>query len=693
MAKQTMQRVDDDEIENVGIMSGFMDDIEDLMEEIEKEGQIEQGEDADMARILGRQPDSPEILMNNLRGDYRSVDARREELADLVGYNAAQQTPDEVLAMLQPVLAQQGIAALPMGGADVGALPMDAMLGMPPPPAAQPMDPAMMGMPPPAAQPMDPAMMGMPPEMMAMGMEPQGIASLPAEMPMQMARGGIVQHFQDGSDEGGVTPFPMALSSSTRTVSQRLRDAADDELIQFAQRRPLEVPSLQAAMQDRLPMYEELLGTGNTDAMKSNMLFDIAQSALGFASNTGPQGQPLRGSAAARLAGATQALPGQLGARLTAQQQQDQAVRMLALQAAEKDLQGVREANTAQNREQRQLLSSVSRSLTDSETMAQATLTPARAQATVNSLARPITTGTATPAQIDLFASSMAMLSTPKEITNVLTGEVTTETPRFPAHVLDAVDVLNQSSPLERPMVPLGGSPSTIKETPEPMDQNVPPSAIEPLIIANPGTENYGQPNVANFFNAADDATGFIPVLSAGVFRIPVLNNFARDTARQEVEAQQFVEMATSALVEAFNANTDRFTQTEREYLLKNLNTLPRLMDNPTAFRSTLFALDDLLQLKQEASLRNYRDSNLAPAVQLDFQKQAVAIHDARLLLGVPLHVNSLQDPRASQIILRYPVGTSFVVRNTVGSDGRPQFGVVTEKNKNALLGITEEPL
>jgi hypothetical protein len=551
------------------------------------------------------------------------------------------------------------------------------------------MDPAMMGAPPAAMPPMDPAMMAQ--------MAPEGIASLPMDQgampPMPMARGGIVQYFQDGSTEDAVTPFPMALSSSTRTVSQQMRDAADEELIQFAQRRPVEIPSLQEAMQGRQPMYEELLGVGNTDAMKSSMLFDIAQAALGYASNTGPQGQPLRGSAAARLAGATQALPGQLGARLTAQQQQDQAVRMLALQAAEKDLQSIREANTAQSREQRQLLGSITRSLTDSETMAQASLTPARAQATVNSVARAITAGTATPAQMDLFASSMAMLSTPKEVTNVLTGEVTTETPRFPAFVLDAVDVMNQSTPAGRPIVPLGGSPSTIKETPEPMDQNVPPSAIDPLVIANPRTENYGQPNVATFFNAADSVAGIMPNVAAGLYRLPVLNTFARDTAGQELEAQAFVTLATSSLVEAFNANTDRFTAEERRYLLETLNTLPALFDQPEAYRRNLFALDDLLQAKQEASLRNYRNSNLTTAAQLEFQKQAVAIHDARLMLGVPLHVNSLQDPRATQIVLRYPVGTSFVVRNTTGSDGRPQFGRVTQEAKNALLSTAEEPL
>jgi len=313
MAKEKMQMVDDDEIENVGIMSGFLDDIEDLMEEIEKEGQVEEGDDADMARILDRRPNSPEVLMNNLRGDYRSIDARREELADRVGYNAAQQTPDEVLAMLQPIFAQQGIAALPMGGADVGALPMDAMTGMTPP----------SGMP-----PMDPAMMGMPPEMM--GMAPEGIASLPAEMPMQMARGGVVQRFQQGGAAARI-----------------------DEIMASQGQTPVDA---MARARELTPEYQELLGLADNRSNQSQMLFDIAQAALGYASNVGPDGQPLSGSGAARLAGATRALPGQLGARAAAMQDDQTRARLAALQQAQSEREATIASNTALSAEQRAIL-------------------------------------------------------------------------------------------------------------------------------------------------------------------------------------------------------------------------------------------------------------------------------------------------------------------------------------------------
>ena len=309
-----MQMVDDDEIENVGIMSGFMDDIEDLMEEVEKEGQVEKGDDADMARILDRRPDSPEILMNNLRGDYRSIDARREELADRVGYNAAQQTPDEVLAMLQPILAQQGIAALPMGGADVGALPVDAMMGMQSPAGGQQM---------------------MPTEMM--GMPPEGIASLPMDQgampPMPMARGGIVQYFAEGSTPAAVTQAPTPIDD----LLSRGRQTVTDPMVRT---------------RELTPEYQELLGVSDRGTTQSQMLFDIAQAALGYASNVGPDGQPLSGSQAARLAGATRALPGQIGARAAAMKDDETRARLAALQQAQSEQAAAQAANTALSSDQ-----------------------------------------------------------------------------------------------------------------------------------------------------------------------------------------------------------------------------------------------------------------------------------------------------------------------------------------------------
>lgn len=104
------------EARNSGILSGFEDEMEEMPEPSEEMPQ------------MARTPQNPEILMNNLRGDMRSVDARYMELAQMVGEEAAMETPPEVLAMLQSQLSQQaGIGALPQGQ---GMAPPPMMQGM-----------------------------------------------------------------------------------------------------------------------------------------------------------------------------------------------------------------------------------------------------------------------------------------------------------------------------------------------------------------------------------------------------------------------------------------------------------------------------------------------------------------------------------------------------------------------------------
>lgn len=333
--------VADDEIENVGIMDGFMEDIEGLMDEIaEAEGMVAVGSEEDMSEIMDRRPDSPEILMNNLRGDYRSVDARREELADLVGFNAASETPDDVLALLQPVLAgqQEGVASL-------GALSPETMVPVggggpfpPPPPSGLPM-------PPPA-----PA--------------PEGIGSLP----MGMANGGYVQNFQDGSGSAGVTP----VDANYAAYPPEVVEAAKARVMAMLEQQPSAVPNLKERTTALQPEYAELLGLQDKDAMKAQMLFDIGQAALNFGGNVDPQGKPLRGSMAARLAGATSALPGKIGARAAEMQKADQTARLAAMQAAQGEIDAARAANVQLGEDQMGLITDIakaksSRLLTNTE--------------------------------------------------------------------------------------------------------------------------------------------------------------------------------------------------------------------------------------------------------------------------------------------------------------------------------------
>jgi hypothetical protein len=141
---------------------------------------------------MARTPQNPEILMNTLRGDMRSLDARYQELAQMVGEDAAMETPPEVLAMLQPQLAAPpaGIGGLPQAQ---GMMPPN--MGMPPPGMGMPPD--QMGAPQPA-----PAMPqgGIP---MPAGMESAPPFSPGAEAPQGYAYGGIVRGAQMVGDKLG----------------------------------------------------------------------------------------------------------------------------------------------------------------------------------------------------------------------------------------------------------------------------------------------------------------------------------------------------------------------------------------------------------------------------------------------------------------------------------------------------------
>ena len=178
------------EAKGTGIMAGF--DMEEMEEDADENAEMEE------MPPMARTPQNPEILMNTLRGDMRSVDARYQELANMVGEEAAMETPPEVLAMLQSQLGaqQQGIGALPQGQE---MMPPGA--GMPPDPSMMPpgagMPPDQMGAPQPA-----PAMpqggIPMPP-----GMESAPPFSQGAEAPEGYAVGGLVRGAQFLGDKVG----------------------------------------------------------------------------------------------------------------------------------------------------------------------------------------------------------------------------------------------------------------------------------------------------------------------------------------------------------------------------------------------------------------------------------------------------------------------------------------------------------
>lgn len=172
----------------------------------EEEGPEEDMNDEELMEDVGkRSPTSPEILMNNLRGDIRSVDARYQELADMLGEQVASETPPEVLAMLQPQFAAEQAPA-----AGIGALPPGQ--GMAPPPSMPPAAGAPMPTPPQAGGIPQPAAPAPAPQGFAyggmVGQAPgygPGFDQMPgmyqaAQSPQGFAQGGIASLPQSGAN-------------------------------------------------------------------------------------------------------------------------------------------------------------------------------------------------------------------------------------------------------------------------------------------------------------------------------------------------------------------------------------------------------------------------------------------------------------------------------------------------------------
>ena len=221
-----------------------------------------------------------EQMMNMVRGDDATMGERREELAGVVGPEDAMQTPESVLALVQPVMQ---IAAVDQG---IGELAQEQM--------QQPMQGPMAGgimenVAPPAAP--APVPMGGPP-------------------PVNFRDGGLVRR-------GDNQPVQM-----------------------YAPGGEVENSRLQTAFQERLPVYQQILGDPSAQLAdqkrltQAQMLFDLANAGLAFAA-------PMKGeqpglSPAERLAMAAQQsqLFDKIGAR--AQAQQDRVA------AAEKAKQGIR---------------------------------------------------------------------------------------------------------------------------------------------------------------------------------------------------------------------------------------------------------------------------------------------------------------------------------------------------------------
>ena len=247
-----------------------------------------------------------ESLINGLRGNEMPLQARYAELAEFVGPEDAQATPESVLALTQPGImmteqgaANSGIGQLMQGMVDDVAMTTDTG----PTPMGQGIGELMMSGAPEAPVPQNFRYGG------AVGMH----------------KGTPVQKFKDGMGAAS-NPYLAALAGGTGSNQS------------FAERT-------KGTYEDVLPLFQDLVPEPYT---KGQFLLDIAQSGLAYAGGRDPlTGENMAGqSGLSQLARAAAPLPAKLSQAVADTRKSQQAVKTAALQA------GLQRAQTQEESEQ-----------------------------------------------------------------------------------------------------------------------------------------------------------------------------------------------------------------------------------------------------------------------------------------------------------------------------------------------------
>jgi hypothetical protein len=592
MAKKDMEiEVEAMPVDNVGIMQGFLEMMNEDDDEFEEDDEYEAGE------MLGRTPDSPEILMNNLRGDMRSIDARRDELADLVGYAAAAETPESVLAMLQPVLAQQGIGAMmPPGPMPPGGISPVGAPNVPNVPNVPNMPSDMMA----PMQPMPAGGIGD----MAPGAMP------PGPPPLQMARGGVVQRFSEGNlvqkanfDSGGGDDADASEGQAALTADSSA-PLDIDTLMKIYNASARRMPTLKDVYTEKQKTYSDVLGGNRGDLSKLGLLTSLAERGFAYAANVDPiTGKPMSGSQLSRLAGAARGLPTEMMKTAAAQKAEDKGIKLAALTAAEATLTAKQKAEYEIAKEkakragnyglgsgwQADRISYLNKNLSDYKE------------------------GKLPEEQKNLFENLAGMMLSVERFTNEK-GEIVTRVSGVPEPIKNAIEKVTGKK--------MGGDAIGASSV----------GAAQAPGAVGTAKQTVSKPNYPTMVSLAGKATGPVKI-TAGLLERFGMGLFD-DISEGTTQADAFISLANNRIIRGL-AQNPKFPVTEMESIKKELDLLPGLLKSEGAYFNRAIGIDNVLSRIESQSFTSMYDRNLA----VDERNAAAAVNrnvkDARDLLGV----------------------------------------------------------
>jgi hypothetical protein len=441
---------------------------------------------------------------------------------------------------------------------------------------------------------------------------------------------------------------------------------------------PQEVPTLESSMKARLPEYERLLGP-DRKATQANMLFDVAGAALNFAANRGPRGEALRGSPLSRLAGAFSELPAAIQKRVGDIEATQRQLRLLALQAGEKDRDEIQQINTKLASEKRSVLNTIlSADAKFRASERRGAGSPfGKADWEMNvfntpGLAERYAAGQTTPQENQLFASAITSYTEPRyqpvldPDSRLPTGQYQTlPGKRLPQFIKEAQSLRTSG----------GGAGAPVTLTREPVaerpsrEQMAPGEMVEaPAPLLSPGGE---QPTEAGTARASDrpegeparlprevamaapvslwrDRTkiaGPFATVYAGVSQIPGLGDPMRDITLARSQAELVAEEVTEAFLKSAQNSV-----TEQRMLQNVLQLKPALLKDPEAYGTQLIGLSTILDQVLDDYRKKADDrpgmlgSTLSPAQRTEARAKVSLLERVRGNLGLPPAVYSEEE-------------------------------------------------
>jgi hypothetical protein len=485
--------------------------------------------------------------------------------------------------------------------------------------------------------------------------------------PLQMARGGIVQRFSEGSDEEAVTPYGES-SSGFADLPVELKQQARDEVVSFLTRQPARVPNLRLLAEARAREYADILGS-NKESTQAQLLLELGQRAFGYASNTDEQGRPLRGSPLARIAGAVRTLPGTVAKYAGEIQKEDRALKLAGIQAAEKEREAIRDANTKLIEGQRKSFTEIVRKSGGTNSLFGKGAWEWKVVNTPNLLAR-YAAGETDDEQTNLVESAITKLSQPRIENRVdpdtkLPYQVSIP-PTLPSFVTQARDARKgiaaptapratgrtEAAPAAegsgiQPAAPSGTG--ILPGVATAGGGDLPPSMRGPKpTVEAPGTP--GALTERTLWSMSTNITGPGSAVTGAISQIPGLGGTFPEVTQARSLAVQEVENLIEAFIKSKQAGIK-----EQERLRSVYAVGPRFIDDPAAYRDRLIAIDEELGRDLNLAKQMAKNEDLSSEDRQAARRTLVLGQKLRSNLGVPLRVYSEED------IVGLPPGTEVL--------------------------------